>query len=66
MEFMIELYIEDAMEAIETYKKAFNAEVTSLDQSPEGKVIHSEIRTNGQIIAIASAEEQSIKGRVVQ
>ena len=66
MEFMIELYLENAMEAIETYKKAFDAEVTFVDRSPEGQVIHSELRTNGQIIAIASAEEEVVAGSIFQ
>lgn len=47
------LIIRGAGEAIEFYKKAFGAEVTFLQDRPDGKVMHATIKIGDSILMIA-------------
>ncbi|MHC4851970.1 MAG: VOC family protein [Planctomycetota bacterium] len=53
------LLIDGAAEAIEFYKKAFSAEVTLSMPSPEGKVMHAEIRVGDSPIMLGEAPENA-------
>lgn len=66
MEFMIQLYVSNAEEAIALYKEAFDAELKCIDYTPERTVLHSEIEAYGQKIAIATAEDTPVTGTVFQ
>lgn len=66
MEFMIQLYVKNAKEAIELYKKAFGATVIFIDHTPENDVLHSELLVCGQKIAIADNKEEVITGSLFQ
>ncbi len=66
MEFMIQLYINNAEEAIALYTKAFDAELKYIEYTPEKTVLHSEIEAYGQKIAIATAEDTPVTGTVFQ
>lgn len=47
------LIIRGAQEALEFYKRTFDAEVTSLLKRPDGKVMHAEIRIGDSTLMIA-------------
>lgn len=66
MEFMIQLYVDNAEEAIALYTKAFDAELKYIECTPEKTVLHSEIEAYGQKIAIATAGDISVTGTVFQ
>jgi PhnB protein len=66
MEFMIQLYIKNAKEAIELYTKAFDAKLEYIEYTPEKAVLHSEIIAHGQKIAIGDSEGIAITGTVFQ
>lgn len=66
MEFMIQLYVKNAREAIEIYKKAFGAELLFIDYTPENDVLHSEILVGTQKIAIADNKVEINTGSVFQ
>jgi PhnB protein len=66
MEFMIQLYVKNATEAIEIYSKAFDGTVGNIDYTPDKKVLHSEMLAHGQKIAIADSHESAVTGNVYQ
>lgn len=66
MEFMIQLYVKNATEAIELYTKAFDAKLEYIEHTPEKTVIHSEIVTHGQKIAISDSHDTAVTGTVFQ
>jgi len=66
MEFMIQLYVNNATEAIELYTKAFDAIEECIEYTPEKTVLHSEIIAHGQKIAIADSQDATITGTVFQ
>ncbi len=66
MNFMIQLYLKDATEAIELYKKAFDATLEYIEYTPEKTVLHSEIIAHGQKIAISDSPKAIITGTVFQ
>ncbi|QAA32400.1 VOC family protein [Clostridium manihotivorum] len=66
MEFMIQLYVKNAKEAIELYKKAFDAKLVYIEYTQENAVLHSEIIAHGQKLAISDYEEASVTGTVFQ
>ncbi|HEY4187591.1 MAG TPA: VOC family protein [Polyangia bacterium] len=49
------LSVNGASEAIEFYKKAFGAEEKSRMPTPDGKVLHSELRIGDSIVMLADA-----------
>ncbi len=66
MEFMIQLYVKNAIEAIELYTKAFGAKLENIEYTPEKTVLHSEIIAHGQKIAIGDSQDTAITGTVFQ
>ena len=66
MEFMIQLYVNNAEEAIALYKEAFNAELKYIEYTTEKTVLHSEIEAYGQKIAIGTATDAPVIGTVFQ
>lgn len=66
MEFMIQLYLNHALEAIELYSKAFQATKEYMEQAPDHKVLHCELLACGQKIAIAEKEDSLVTGNVHQ
>lgn len=66
MQFMIQLYVNNAAEAIELYTKAFDAKLEHIDYTPEKTVLHSELLAHGQKIAISDSPDTSITGTVFQ
>lgn len=66
MEFMIQLYIKNAAEAIELYTKAFDAKLEYIEYTPDKLVLHSELLSFGQKFAIADTQDMAITGTVFQ
>ncbi|HWT73862.1 MAG TPA: VOC family protein [Mobilitalea sp.] len=66
MEFMIQLYVKKAKEAIELYTKAFDAELEYIDYTPKNTVLHSELKAHGQKLAIADSHGTAVTGTVFQ
>jgi PhnB protein len=66
MEFMIQLYINNAAEAIDIYTKAFDAKLENIQYTPEKLVLHSEILAHGQKIAISDSQDTANTGTVFQ
>lgn len=51
------LPVKDAVRAIEFYNRAFDAEEINRFTSPEGVIVHAEIKISDTIIMLASADE---------
>lgn len=66
MEFMIQLYVKNAKEAIELYTKALDAKLEIIDFTPEKTVLHSELVAHGQRIAIGDSMDEITTGSVFQ
>jgi PhnB protein len=64
MEFMIQLYVKNAAEAIELYTKAFDAKLESIEYTPDKMVLHSEMIAYGQKIAIGDSQDIAMTGTV--
>lgn len=54
---MLQTYVSDATAAIELYKRAFGAKLLDIHNTPEGKVFHSELDIEGQILAVANRDD---------
>ena len=50
---LFQCYIRNSLEAVEAYRTAFGAELTSQTLSAEGVNIHTELDLGGQILAIS-------------
>ena len=57
------LYIRGAAKAIEFYKKAFGAEEIMRHPTPDGRIMHAEIRIGDSIVMLADEHpEMDVKG----
>lgn len=67
---LLQTYVSDAAAAIELYKKAFGAEVLDIHYAPDGKVYHSELNVDGQVLAVADRSDEDgaddVTGNVMQ
>lgn len=67
---MMQTYVSDATAAIELYKRAFGAKLIDMHHTPEGKVFHSELEIEGQILAVADRDDtdgiDDITGNIMQ
>lgn len=64
---MFQLYLKNCDEAIEFYKKAFDATVDAVYRDSENKfIMHAEMRAFGQCIAFSERESESIAGNTMQ
>lgn len=67
---MLQVYVGDAAAAIRLYQEAFAAKLMEMTNSPEGKVVHSELDVFGQILAVADrgAEDgrEDVTGNIMQ
>lgn len=54
---MLQTYVSNATAAIELYKRAFDAKLLDIHHTPEGKVFHSELEVDGQVLAVADRED---------
>jgi PhnB protein len=64
---MMQVYVKGSIEAMELYKKAFNAETVCEYKNDDGSYMHVELDVYGQILALSeSGEEKSITGNTMQ
>ncbi|HIU75723.1 MAG TPA: VOC family protein [Candidatus Pelethocola excrementipullorum] len=67
---MLQIYVNDAASAIKLYEKAFDAKLMEIHHTPEGKVYHSELDVDGQVLAVADRDssdgESDITGNIMQ
>jgi PhnB protein len=60
------LVVKDAHKALKFYNNAFGAEVTMKLESPEGRVIHAEMKIDDTIIMLAEGESSGDSGIILQ
>ena len=64
---MLQLYLKDCDEAIELYKKAFDATVDAIYREPESNLIaHAEIKIFGQCVSFMEKSPEIIIGNTMQ
>ena len=63
---LMQMYVKSSNEAVEFYKKAFNATIGNDWRSPDGSCYHVELDADGQIIAISEAGSNTVIGNNLQ
>ncbi len=63
---MMQVYVKGSKEALELYRKAFNAEILCTYPDDNGGYMHSELSAYGQVIAISEITEEVIPGNTMQ
>lgn len=63
---MMQAYVKNSVEAVDTYVKAFGAELIMQMKDESGNYIHAEIDILGNIIAISEANKEKIAGNTMQ
>lgn len=63
---MMQVYVKGSFEAVELYKKAFNATVSNEHKDESGNYMHAEINAYDQVIAISEANDKIILGNTMQ
>ena len=64
---MFQLYLKGCDEAIELYKKAFDAEVGEIHRNIEdGTVMHAEMNAFGQCVAFSERKTETMAGNTMQ
>lgn len=65
---MMQIYVSESDKAVETYQKAFDAELIASYSNSDGTYMHAELNVYGQILAISEAlkEEERITGTTMQ
>lgn len=56
---ILQIYVNGRNEALEFYKKAFDAEIGFQDFDDNGNIIHQELNVCGQAIAIGEADNKT-------
>lgn len=62
---MMQVYVKGSTEAVEFYKKAFNAEVLCAYDNGKGGYMHSELNAHGQVIAVSEIPEEVKAGNTM-
>lgn len=63
---MMQVYVKGSVEAVELYKRAFDAEVMCVYSDEKGGYMHSELNAFGQIIAVSERFENTLCGNNMQ
>lgn len=63
---MMQMYVKGSAEAVELYRKAFNAELLCAYTDENGNYMHSELEADGQILAVSEIEEKKTVGNTMQ
>ena len=61
---MMQVFVKGSAEAVELYKKAFNAEVCAYSDG-NGGYMHAELNAYGQILAVSEIAEDVIAGNTM-
>lgn len=62
---MMQVFVKGSKEALELYRKAFDAEVLCTYPDDNGGYMHSELDVYGQVIAISEINEDVIPGNTM-
>ena len=62
---MMQVFVKGSKEALELYKKAFNAEILCEYPDDNGGYMHAELNAYGQVIAISEIEEKATCGNTM-
>ena len=60
------IYVKGSVEAVDTYQRAFNAEILGLYPDDNGGYMHSELNAHGQIIAVSELSDNLVIGNTTQ
>lgn len=63
---MMQVYVRGSVEAVELYRRAFDAELICAYPDEKGGYMHSELNAWGQIISVSEIEEDVIAGSTMQ
>lgn len=63
---MMQMYVKGSAEAVEFYKKAFDATIGNEHRNSDGSYMHVELNAFGQILAISEATDDIIIGNNMQ
>ena len=63
---MMQVYVKGSAEAVELYKKAFDAKLGAQYKNDDGSYMHAELDAYGQILAISEANEGTTAGNNMQ
>lgn len=62
---MMQVFVKGSAEAVELYRKAFNAEVLCAYSDGNGGYMHAELNAYGQILAISEISEDVVTGNTM-
>lgn len=63
---LMQIYVKGSVEAVDTYQRAFNAEILALYPDDNGGYMHSELNAHGQIIAVSEFTDDLVIGNTMQ
>ncbi len=63
---MMQVYVKGSVEAVDTYIRAFGAELLCAYPDGRGGYMHSEINAYGQILAVSERDGDVVKGNTMQ
>lgn len=62
---MMQVFVKGSKEAVELYRKAFNAEVLCAYEDRKGGYMHAELNAYGQVIAVSEIAEDVTLGNTM-
>ena len=62
---MMQVFVKGSEEALEVYRRAFNAEVLCAYPYESGGYMHAELNAYGQVIAVSEIEEERVTGNTM-
>lgn len=66
MRTLMQCYVKEQKEAIESYLTAFDGEKTFEDVASDGTIIHCELTLKGQVVAVGQVDELPVTGTTMQ
>lgn len=63
---LMQIYVKGSVEAVDTYQRAFNAEILGLYPDENGGYMHSELNAYGQILAVSEQQGEVVAGNTMQ
>lgn len=63
---LMQIYVKGSAEAVEFYRKAFDAVILGLYPDDSGGYMHSELDVHGQVIAVSELRDETAAGNTMQ
>jgi len=57
----MQVYVRGSNEAVELYRRAFDASLVANYPNPDGTLCHAELDVHGQILAVSEADKNEVK-----